>query len=309
MRPADSDTLPMKIAELYGRGRPVFSFEFFPPKTDQAAEDLYEAVAELKERYLPDFISVTYGAGGSTRERGISVAARIHNDLKLNVLAHLTCTDHSAAELDRVVDELMDNGIDNILALRGDAPVAESGFVPHPEGFAHATELMAHLRGRPDIGATIGLGGACYPENHPESKDRADDMKWTLAKQEAGAEYLISQLFFDNDDYFESIARCREAGLTIPIVPGIMPITNVGQVERFTKMCGAKIPEELMSRLEKRRGQPGRVMAIGIEWAIDQCVDLLDRGVPGIHFYTLNKSEATRTILAGIHAGMRTAGF
>ena len=178
----------MKIADLYGQGRPVFSFEFFPPKTDQAAEDLYEAVAELKERYHPDFISVTYGAGGSTRERGISVSERIQRELGLNVLAHLTCTDHSASDLDRVIDELVGNGVNNILALRGDAPAGSAKFVPHPEGFSHATELMAHLRGRKDIGSTIGIGGACYPENHPESKNGADDMKWTLAKQEAGAE-------------------------------------------------------------------------------------------------------------------------
>jgi methylenetetrahydrofolate reductase (NADPH) len=237
------------------------------------------------------------------------VTARIQNDLKLNVLAHLTCTDHSTAELDSVVDELIANGISNILALRGDAPAGTGKFVPHSEGFSHATDLLSHLRARPDIGATIGLGAACYPENHPESIDRADDIKWTLAKQDAGAEFLISQLFFDNDDYFAANARAVEAGLTIPIVPGIMPVTSVSQVERFTKMCGARSPDELMARLEKRRGQPGRVMAIGIEWAIDQCVDLLARGVPGIHFYTLNKSEATRTILAGIHAGMRSAEF
>ena len=299
----------MKIADLYAIGRPVFSFEFFPPKTDQAAEDLYEAVAELKERYRPDFISVTYGAGGSTRDRGVTVAKRIHAELNLNVLAHLTCTDHSAEEIDRVVDELVGAGVENILALRGDAPAGGGAFVPHAKGFSHATELIQRLRNREGIGANLGIGGACYPENHPESPNRTEDMKWTLAKQEAGAEFLVSQLFFDNDDYFASIERGRQAGLTIPIVPGIMPITSVSQVERFTKMCGAKIPDELMQRLDKRRDHPGRVMAIGIEWAIDQCVDLLDRGAPGIHFYTLNKSEATRTILAGIHAGMRSAEF
>ncbi|MFT6039989.1 MAG: methylenetetrahydrofolate reductase (NADPH) [Gammaproteobacteria bacterium] len=175
----------MKIADLYGKGRPVFSFEFFPPKTDQAAEDLYEAVAELKERYRPDFISVTYGAGGSTRDRGVTVAKRIHSELNLNVLAHLTCTDHSAAELDHVVDELVAAGVENILALRGDAPAGGGDFVPHPEGFSHATELIQHLRSRPGIGKSLGLGAACYPENHPESPDRTEDMKWTLAKHEA----------------------------------------------------------------------------------------------------------------------------
>jgi methylenetetrahydrofolate reductase (NADPH) len=299
----------MKIASLYGQGRPVFSFEFFPPKTDEAAEDLFEAVAELKDRYHPDFISVTYGAGGSTRERGVQVVERIQNEIGLTGMAHLTCVGHTREELDAVVDELVGHGITNMLALRGDPPQGETKFVATPGGFDHATGLIEHLRGRGDLGDSLGIGAACYPENHPESPSRSEDMRWTLAKEEAGADFFISQLFFDNDDYFASIERARAAGVTIPIVPGIMPITNVGQVERFTKMCGAKIPAALMERLEKRRGKPGRVMATGIEWAIDQCIDLLDRGVPGIHFYTLNKSEATRTILAGVRAGARTAEF
>jgi len=299
----------MKIASLYGQGRPVFSFEFFPPQTDEAAEELFEAVAELKDRYHPDFVSVTYGAGGSTRGRGVHVVERIQNEIGLAAMAHLTCAGHTAAELDEVVDELVSRGIENVLALRGDPPKGETSFVATEGGFGHATGLIEHLRARPDIGARLGIGAACYPENHPESPSREEDMRWTLAKEEAGAEFFISQLFFDNDDYFASIERARAAGVTVPIVPGIMPITNVAQVERFTKMCGAKIPAGLMERLEKRRGNPGRVMATGIEWAIDQSIDLLERGVPGIHFYTLNKSEATRTILAGVRAGARTAEF
>lgn len=295
----------MNIANLYGQGRPVFSFEFFPPRTDEAANDLFEAVAELKDRYHPGFVSVTYGAGGSTRGRGVNLVARIQQELGLLTMAHLTCVGHTAAEIDVVVDELVEHGIENILALRGDPPKGESEFVVHEGGFAHATDLLAHLAKRKGL----GLGAACYPENHPESVGREDDMRWTLAKQEAGAKFFISQLFFNNDDYFASIDRARAAGITVPIVPGIMPISNVAQVERFTKMCGASIPAELMERLEKRRDDPGRVMATGIEWAIDQCIDLLDRGVPGIHFYTLNKSEATRTILAGVRAGARTAEF
>ena len=299
----------MKIAQLYGHGRPVFSFEFFPPRTDEAAEELFEAVQELKDRYRPDFISVTYGAGGSTRERGVNVVRRIQNEIGVTTLAHLTCVGHTSEELDAVVDELLGHGIENVLALRGDPPKGETEFVATEGGFDHATGLIAHLRKRLDIGTRLGIGAACYPENHPESPSRADDMHWTLEKEKAGAEFFISQLFFDNDDYFAAIDRAREAGVTVPIVPGIMPITNVAQVERFTKMCGAKIPAELMERLEKRRDEPGRVMATGIEWAIDQCLDLLDRGVPGIHFYTLNKSEATRTILAGVRAGASTAEF
>lgn len=299
----------MKIAQLYGRDRPVFSFEFFPPRTDEAAEELFEAVQELKDRYQPDFISVTYGAGGSTRERGLHVVERIQNEIGLLTLAHLTCVGNTSVQLDQVVDELLGQGIKNILALRGDPPKGETQFVSTKGGFDHATGLIEHLRKRKGIGQDLGIGAACYPENHPESPSRAEDMRWTLAKEKAGAEFFISQLFFDNDDYFAAIDRARAAGVTVPIVPGIMPITNVAQVQRFTKMCGAKIPVKLMERLEKRRDQPGRVMATGIEWAIDQCIDLLDRGVPGIHFYTLNKSEATRTILAGVRAGARTAEF
>ncbi|MDF1798691.1 MAG: methylenetetrahydrofolate reductase [NAD(P)H] [Planctomycetota bacterium] len=298
----------MKIADLYGQGRPVFSFEFFPPRTDEAAEDLIEAVGELKDRYNPDFVSVTYGAGGSTRERGISVVERIQSGLGLPTMAHLTCVGHTAAELDGVVDELVGRGVNNILALRGDPPKGETEFQAHAGGYSHATDLIEHLRARKDLSG-LSIGAACYPENHPESPSRDEDMRWTMAKQEAGADFLITQLFFDNEDYFKSIERAAAAGITIPIVPGIMPITNVAQVERFTKMCGAKIPERLMKRLEKRRDKPGRVMATGIEWAIDQSIELLDRGVPGLHFYTLNKSEATRTILAGVRAGMRTAEF
>ena len=298
----------MKIADLYGKGRPVFSFEFFPPRTDEAAEELLDAVGELKDRYHPDFVSVTYGAGGSTRERGIGVVERIQQELGLPTMAHLTCVGHTAGELDGVVDELVGHGVNNILALRGDPPQGEDTFTVHEGGYAHATDLIEHLRARPDL-PDLCIGAACYPEDHPESPSKEEDMRWTLAKQEAGADFLITQLFFDNDDYFRAIDRAEKAGITIPLVPGIMPITNVAQVERFTKMCGATIPPVLMERLEKRRGQPGRVMATGIEWAIDQSIELLERGVPGLHFYTLNKSEATRTILAGVRAGLSTAEF
>ena len=299
----------MKISELYGKGQPVFSFEFFPPKNDAAEDDLITAVAELKDRYHPGFISVTYGAGGSSQDRGVQAVTRIKQELGLRVMAHLTCVGQTVAEIDAVVDDLVAHGVSNILALRGDPPKGATEFLVPNDGFAHATDLLAHLRKRKDVGATLGLGAACYPENHPESPSREMDMHWTLEKQKAGADVFISQLFFNNADYFAAIERARAAGITIPIVPGIMPVTNVNQVERFTKLCGAKIPPELMERLEKRRGDPGRVMATGIEWAIDQCVELLNNGAPGLHFYTLNKSEATRTILAGVRAGVRSAEF
>ena len=286
----------MKISEFYGRGRPVFSFEFFPPKTDEAADELMRTVAQLKARQAPDFVSVTYGAGGSTRGRTLQCVSRIQNELKLTAMAHLTCVGHSREELREVIGKLELRGIENVLALRGDPPKDETEFVQHPDGFAHATELIEYLHEH----HKVGVGAACYPEAHPESATLADCTHWTKAKVDAGAAFLMTQLFFDTQEYFRYVEGAREAGILVPIVPGIMPITNVAQIERFTKMCGASLPPELMDRLEPIREDPGAVMATGIEWAIDQCIELLEGGAPGLHFYTLNKSAATRSILAGV---------
>ena len=281
---------------MHGRDRPVFSFEFFPPKTDDAAERLMETVADLTDKNPPDFVSVTYGAGGSTRGRTLECVSRIQNELGITAMAHLTCVGHSSEELASVVRALTGRGIENVLALRGDPPKDATGFEAHPEGFGHANELIEFLAGNFDV----DIGAACYPEPHPESPSAESCLDWTRAKVAAGARFLVTQLFFDNDDYFDFVARARAAGVTVPIVPGIMPITNVAQIERFTKMCGASIPPDLMERLDREREDPALVMATGIEHAIDQCVDLLERGAPGLHFYTLNKSAATRSILAAV---------
>jgi methylenetetrahydrofolate reductase (NADPH) len=287
-----------KISQLHGRGKPVFSFEFFPPKTDEGAKSLMATVADLEDALDPDFVSVTYGAGGSTRDRTVEVVTRIQRELGTTTMAHLTCAGSTEGEIAHVVDRLIAKGIENILALRGDPPKVEGseGFVPVAGGFAHATELTGFLK----AGWKVDIGGACYPEGHVESTDLADDLKWTKVKVDQGAGFLITQLFFDNRDYFEFVARARKAGITVPIVPGIMPISNVAQIERFTKMCGAKIPPELSARLHRVQEDPALVMATGIEHAIKQCRRLLEGGAPGLHFYTLNKSHATRSILAAV---------
>ena len=286
----------MRIEELYSRGGPTFSFEFFPPKTDEAARNLMRTVADLREMHSPDFVSVTYGAGGSSRGRTVELVSRIQTELGLTAMAHLTCVEHTKAELGDILSKLESRGIQNVLALRGDPPKGQDEFVPTEGGFAHASELMTFVREQ----SSLCIGGACYAESHPESSDPDTDLEWTRHKVECGAKFLITQLFFDNEDYFQFIDRARAAGITVPIVPGIMPITNVSQIERFTKMCGAKIPEDLHARLHRYEDDPPTVMAVGIEHAIRQCRMLLNGGVPGIHFYTLNKSHTTRSILAAI---------
>ena len=286
----------MRISELFGRGRPVFSFEFFPPKTDEAASAMLPTVKDLAEMLQPDFVSVTYGAGGSTRGRTIELVSRMQSELGLTTMAHLTCVGHTREELAGILDRLASRGIKNVLALRGDAPGGK--FEPTPGGFAHASDLAAYVRER----YRFCIGGACYPEKHPESPDADADLRWTAHKVACGTEFLITQLFFDSEDYFRFVERARAAGITVPIVPGIMPITSVSQIERFTKMCGATIPEDLLARLKRFEEDPSIVMAIGIEHAIRQCRRLLEADAPGVHFYTLNKSHATRSILAAIKA-------
>ena len=288
----------MRIAELFGRGRPVFSFEFFPPKTDDAGNPMLATVKDLGEMLAPDFVSVTYGAGGSTRGRTVELVSRIQSELGLSTMAHLTCVGHTKEELAGILDHIQWRGIKNVLALRGDPPKGDASFVRPAGGFGHASELVEFVREH----YRFCVGGACYPEAHPESPNADDDLRWTLHKVRSGAQFLITQLFFDSEHYFRFVERARAAGIDVPIVPGIMPITSVSQIERFTQMCGAKIPEELHARLKRFQDDPSIVMAIGIEHAIRQCRRLLEATAPGIHFYTLNKSHATRSILAAVKA-------
>jgi len=283
----------MFIRDCFHPGRPVFSFEFFPPKTEEGIKNLYGTIEELAP-LKPSFVSVTYGAGGTTRDLTVDLTARIKHEIGLEAMAHLTCVGHSADEIAAVVDRLRDAGIENILALRGDPPKGATEFVRAENGFGYAQELTRFLRSR--YQDTLCLGGACYPESHVEATSAEEDLEHLKGKADAGVDFLVTQLFFDPADYFRFVERARALGIRQPIVPGIMPVTNVAQLERFTSMCGAGIPSALRARLERVRDDEQGVIQTGIEWATEQCRTLLDAGAPGVHFYTLNRSLSTRMV-------------
>ncbi len=290
----------MRIADRLREERPSFSFEFFPPKDDAGVEQLFEAVGRL-ERLSPAFVSVTWGAGGGTRRMTIDLVKRIHRETGVEAMAHLTCVGATRQELGNVLGELDDAGITNVLALRGDPPRGETAFVRPADGFGYASELVAFIRERERRGgARLCIGGACYPETHVEAASAESDLLHLREKADAGAEFFVTQLFFDNRRYFDFVARARAAGVRGPIVPGIMPITNLAQVERMSRMCGASIPEALHARLAAVGDAPDAVREVGVAHAIAQCRELLLRGAPGIHFYTLNRSRATASILEAL---------
>lgn len=285
----------MKIVDkLKGPGA-AFSFEFFPPKNDEGVERLFQTVSELRP-FEPAYVSVTYGAGGSTRDLTVDLVKRIRHEIGLEAMAHLTCVGATADELDQVLRQLVEAGIENVLPLRGDAPQGQERFQAMEGGFSYASELVAFARERFDL----CLAGACYPETHPEALSAACDLDHLKRKVDAGVDFLITQLFFNNDDYFRFIERTAAAGIQVPIIAGIMPITNVAQVKRFTQMCGAKIPASILGRLEQVEAEPTHVRAIGVEHATAQCASLVAQGAPGVHFYTLNRSLATREILENL---------
>jgi methylenetetrahydrofolate reductase (NADH) len=285
----------MKISGLLNQSRPIFSFEFFPPKTAEGERKLFETIEDL-QRLDPSFVSVTYGAGGSTREKTVGWVSRIKNELRIEAMAHLTCVGSSRDELAAILENLKRNGIENVLALRGDPPKGTDAFRAPADGFAHANELVEYIRER----FGFCLGGAAFPEGHPESPSPESDLLYLKKKADAGLDFLITQLFFDNRFYFDFVRRARAAGIRIPIIPGIMPITDVAQVERFTSLCGASIPPRLRSDLHGVEKDAEAVMDLGVRHATEQCLELLKKGAPGIHFYTLNKSPATREIFKRI---------
>ena len=287
----------MRIAELLDHQRPVFSFEFFPPKTDDGQRTLETTLAVLKDDQ-PDYVSVTYGAGGSTRARTVEITKWIKQDLGIEAMAHLSCVGEPTERLVEILDEVGAAGIENVLALRGDPPRGEADWTPHPGGLSYSVELIRLIRDRFDF----NIGAACFPEVHPDAPDRQSDLSYAREKVEAGASFLITQLFFDNDLYFDFVEDARGAGIHVPIVPGIMPITNVSQIKTITGMCEASIPQELERELDGRADDPEAVAELGVAYATLQCSDLLARGAPGIHFYTLNRSPATRAILAALRA-------
>ncbi|TAM58294.1 methylenetetrahydrofolate reductase [NAD(P)H] [bacterium] len=287
----------MKIAEILAARRPSFSFEFFPPKSEAAMAALLETVATLRP-LQPAFVSVTYGAGGGTRARTIEITKTMKRDLGIEAMAHLTCVGATRDELRATLTDIRGAGIENVLALRGDPPAGEAAFAAVTGGLAHGADLVRLVR----EDHSLCVGAACYPEKHVEAADPADDLRHLRHKVEAGAQFLITQLFFDNQRYFSFVERARRAGIDVPIIPGIMPITNAAQIERFTRMCGATIPPALVAELEARGEEPEAVIDLGVAYATLQCVDLLARGVPAIHFYTLNKSPATRAVVSALLA-------
>jgi methylenetetrahydrofolate reductase (NADPH) len=282
----------MRIVEKLGGSRPAISFEFFPPKDQEGVDRLFQTVADLAP-LSPAYVSVTYGAGGSTRQLTVELVGRIQRQVGIEAMAHLTCVGATQEELGSVLDQLEAGGVKNVIALRGDPPKGATTFVTPQGGFGNASELVAFIKRR----GNFCIAGACYPEKHPEAESLDADIEKLKRKVDAGAEFLISQLFFDNKDYFAFVERARAAGINVPIVAGIMPITNVSQIKRFTAMCGASMPSGLMQRLEPVASDAEAVCEIGVEHAADQCRELLARGAPGVHFYTLNRSKATLQIL------------
>src|SRR5262245_18261098 len=285
----------MRIAERFGTGRPVFSFEFFPPRTEPGFEQLFQTIRDLKP-LEPDFVSVTWGAGGSTRRKTVELVIQIEQEVGLTAMAHLSCIGSSQGELAATLDRLAAGGIQNVLALGGDSP---RDYEPPPDGFTYANELVAFVRSR----WGFCLGAACYPETHPLAPSPEQDLRNLVRKVGAGADFLITQLFFDNADYFAFVARARAAGIRVPIVPGIMPIVSVAGIRRMTSMSGARLPDELAASLASVEHDDALTREVGVEWAGLQCRELLERGAPGIHFYTLNRSSATRAILQQLRHG------
>jgi methylenetetrahydrofolate reductase (NADPH) len=287
----------MRVAELLVQRRPVFSFEFFPPKSDEGQQTLERTLEVLRDD-APDFVSMTYGAGGTTRSSTVELTRWIKQDLGIEAMAHLSCVGEPRERLVKILQQIEAAGVENVLALRGDPPRGETRWRPHPGGLHYSVELIRLIKDRFDF----CVGAACFPEVHPDAADRDSDLGYARAKQDAGAGFLITQLFFDNELYFDFVEDARAAGITVPIVPGIMPITNYGQIKRFTEMCGATIPGELERELNGRADDPEAVAELGVAYATLQCSDLLARGAPGIHFYTLNRSPSTRAILAALRA-------
>jgi methylenetetrahydrofolate reductase (NADPH) len=286
----------VRIDELLTRGhRPVFSFEFFPPKTEEGLHNLFEAVGELRH-LRPDFVSVTYGAGGSTATKTIEIVSRIKEEYGIEAMPHFTCVGSTADELRDRLRAMEEAGVDNVLALRGDPPAGQEEWVKTEGGLEYSRELVELIGGD----YPFAIGAACFPETHIHAASAEDDLYYLKEKVDAGAGFLITQMFFDNALYFDFVRRARDIGIEAPIVPGIMPITNVKQIERMTSMIGATIPARLRRELVTRADDPDAVGDFGVAYATMQCAELLRGGAPGIHFYTLNRSPATRAILSAL---------
>jgi len=291
----------VRITEILNQNirenRPTFSVEFFPPKTEEAEAELFSTAEQLGSLGL-DFVSVTYGAGGSTRDGTVEKSEALKDRLGLEVMAHLSCVGETTEALRGTLDKIAATGIENIFALRGDPPRGESKFVPTEGGLASSTELIELIRSEYEF----GIGGACFPEVHPEAPDAATDLDFLATKVEAGAEFLTTQLFFDNQVYFDFVEAAEARGIKVPILAGVIPVTSFGQTKRICDLCDATIPESLEAAMVGAGGDPEIELQIGVAYAAQQCAELLIRGAPGIHFYALNRAPATRAVLAALKA-------
>lgn len=295
----------MHICEIFSLRRPTLSFEFFPPKTEKAAAALFETISDL-EGYKPSFVSVTYGAGGTTRELTHDLVLRIKGATSLNPIPHLTCVCHREREIDEILTRYAAAGVANILALGGDPPQGEAHYDRSQDDFRHAADLVKFIRafnargGHPHPGG-FGIGVAGFPEGHPATPNRMVEMDHLKAKVDEGADYICTQLFFDNHDFYDFRERCELAGIAVPIIAGIMPITSLSGMKRMAELAaGARFPAKLLRALARAGNEPAAIERVGIHYATEQCRDLLDYDVAGIHFYTLNKSHATREIYASL---------
>jgi methylenetetrahydrofolate reductase (NADPH) len=287
----------MRVDQILDERQPVFSFEFFPPKTEKGEANLRAALDELKDDG-PAYVSVTYGAGGSTRGKTVEIVKSIKQDYGIEAMAHFSLVGQSVDELRRQLDEIAEAGIDNVLALRGDPPRGETEWIAHEEGLEYSVELIEILKADYDF----CIGAACFPEVHPDAPSAEEDMKYLKRKVDAGANFLITQMFFDNRDYFNFVDDARAAGIDVPIIPGIWPVTNFKQIKRIAELCKSRFPERFEQELDERKDDEVATTDLGVAYATLQSVELLAKGAPGIHFYTLNKSPATRAILAALRS-------
>ncbi len=290
----------MQIAELFKTRRPLFSIELFPPKTPEGVSKLKEKLDEIAA-HSPDYISVTYGAGGGTRHTTREICAYIKQRLGIEAMAHLTCVAHSQGEIGDLLNDLQGDGIENIMALRGDPPEGQERFIPPEDGFAYAAQLVRAIRAR----GGFGIGVAGYPEGHVEAPDYQVSLRHQVEKIQAGADFVVSQLFMDNAHFYRWLEHLRGAGVTVPVVPGILPAVSAKGIGRFAAMCGAKVPDQLRVGLERFEAHPESASAFGLVFAMRQIEDLLSQGVDGIHLYALNRLESIRSVSALV-AGYRT---
>ena len=287
----------MKIHKMFAGKPRVLSFELFAPKKDEDTEKLFQTVEQLK-KFGPDYVSITYGAGGSSRGKTFDIAVRL-KESGLVPLMHFTCVDHSRSEVQQLLNHLKAVGIENVLALRGDPPQGQTSFTPPVDGFRYANELVQFIRAE---GYDFCLGVAGYPEGHPGAKSKDDDLLNLKKKIDAGGQFIVTQLFFNNPDYFRFLARLRALGIQTPVQPGIWLLTDYAQIQKICGLCGVVLPEGLKSQLESVKDDKEKVAQIGIDWAVKQCEELLKQGAPGIHFYVLNKSQHVQSVIEKLAA-------